>query len=56
MQPAATDEIVKQFYVSDEISSIMPGTKDCVFTQKASRLIFINDILCDIKEAYLSRI
>jgi hypothetical protein len=57
MQPAATDEIVKQFYAPDEISSIMPWTKDCVFlTQKASRFIFINDTLCNMKEAYLSRI
>jgi hypothetical protein len=28
--PPATAEIVKQFYVSDEISRIMPGTKDYV--------------------------
>jgi hypothetical protein len=56
MQSVATDEIMKQFYVPDKISSIMPGTEYCVFlTQKASRF-FINDTLCNIKEGYLSRI
>jgi hypothetical protein len=38
--PPATAEVVKQFYVSDEIGRIMPGTKDYV---KARRFNFRNN-------------
>jgi hypothetical protein len=53
----ATAEMVKQFYVSDEISSIiMPGTKDYVSVNSEGKKVRFQKqlILCNLKEVYLS--
>jgi hypothetical protein len=55
--PPATAEMVKQFYVSDEISRIMLGTKDYVSVNSESKKVHLQEQLnltCNLKEAYLS--
>jgi hypothetical protein len=37
--PPATAEMVKQFYVSDEVSRIIPGTKDYVSVNSEGRKV-----------------
>jgi hypothetical protein len=39
--PPATAEMVKQFYVSDEINKIIPGTKDYVFVDPEVKKVFL---------------
>jgi hypothetical protein len=50
--PPATAEMVKQFCVSDEISRIMPGTKDYVSLNSEAKKVHIHKqmILCNLKE------
>jgi hypothetical protein len=50
--PPATAEIAKQFYVSVEISRIMPGTKDYISVNSESKEVYLQKqlTLCNPKE------
>ena len=52
--PKATEESVKLFYQSDEISRNMPGKKDCVSMLVDGKRSTVQKrlILCNLKEAY----
>jgi hypothetical protein len=39
--PPAIAEMVKQFYVSDEISRVMPGTKDYVSVKSEGKKVHV---------------
>jgi hypothetical protein len=54
--PPATMEMLKQFYMSDEISTNMPGTKYYVSVNSKGKKVHLQKllILCNLKEAYLT--
>jgi hypothetical protein len=39
--PSATVEMVKQFYVCDEISRIVPGTKDYIYVISEGKKVHV---------------
>jgi hypothetical protein len=49
--PPATAEMVKQFYISDEINRMMPGAKDCVSVNLEDIHVQKQLILYNLKEA-----
>jgi hypothetical protein len=49
--PPATAQMVKQFYVSDEISRIMPRAKDCASVNFQGIHVQKQIILYSLKEA-----
>jgi hypothetical protein len=54
--PSASAEMVKLCYVFDEISRIMPGTKDYVSVCSQDKKVYLQKrlILCNLKETYLN--
>jgi hypothetical protein len=54
--PFTTAEIMKQFYVSDRTSRIMPGAKDYVSVDSEGKMVHLQKllILCNQKEAYFN--